>query len=153
MPGEEFDHQNFGSGGCIVQGMGLDPDVTCSKCDWSGFRNELDTLISKEMLDMSQSELLDDEGEVIYYWDVTDVGVHFEIETYGIPGSEFSMDTEVQFTVPESEFVKIYELFKLDPADGIASAIQEISDTGRGLELWDALEHEIKVIDKSVWMS
>lgn len=153
MPGRDFDHRNFALGGCVMWGGGLDPDVACSKCDWSGFRNELDTLISKEMLDMSQGELFDDEGEVLYYWDVTDVGVHFEIETYAIPGSEISMDTEVQFTVAESEFGKIYELFKLDPADGIASAIQKISDSGRGLELWDAFEEKIKVIDKSVWMS
>lgn len=153
MPEENFDYLHFASGGCIMQGGGLDPDVQCRECEWNGFRNELDSLLSKELLDMSQRELLDDEGEVIYYWDVADVGVHFEIEIFGDPGSEFSMDSELQFTVPKSEFPKIYAMFEIDPVNEIDDAIQEISDSGRGLELSQAFEDSIQVMDKFVWMN
>jgi hypothetical protein len=153
MPGEDFDHLHFASGGCIMEGRGMDHDVTCRKCDWSGHRNELDSLISKEMLDMSQRELLDEDGELIYYWDLTDVGLHFEIELYGTPGDAFSMDSEVQFTVPESEFAKIYKMFEIDVSTDIGDAIQEISDSGRGTQLWESLEGAINVVDKNVWMS
>lgn len=100
-----------------------------------------------------QRELLDDEGKVIYYWDVTDKGVHFEMETHGIAGLDFDMSTEVQFTVPGSEFGKIYELFEIDPSTDIADAIQEISNSGRGLQLWEAFEDTIQVVDKHVWLS
>lgn len=153
MPGEEFDHQHFASGGCIMQGLGLDPDVQCRICDWIGFRNQLDSLLSKESLDMSQRELLDHEGNLLYYWDVTDGGVHFEIETFATPGSQFSTDSEVQFTVPESEFPKIYAMFKIDPATDIGDAIQEISDSGQGLDLSEAFEDSIEVRNKFVWIS
>jgi ATP phosphoribosyltransferase len=55
--------------------------------------------------------------------------------------------------VPGSEFGKIYELFEIDPSTDIADAIQEISDSGRGLQLWEAFEDTIQVVDKHVWMS
>ncbi len=34
---ETFDFEKFAVGGCLVSGM--DPDVNCRECDWTGFRD------------------------------------------------------------------------------------------------------------------
>jgi len=40
MPGLDFDHYKFISGGCVVTMH--DPDIGCSNCDWCGFRKDLE---------------------------------------------------------------------------------------------------------------
>lgn len=102
---------------------------------------------------MKQQELLNEEHEVLYFWDITEQGVHFEYESVGRPGSAFSMDTEIQFTMPISEFHKVYEMFGIDTSLDIAQAILAISGSGRGEAFYDALGTEIEVIDKFVWMN
>lgn len=151
MPEPEFDHGNFISGGCVLQGGGLDPDVGCVSCEWTGFRNGLDDLVEWRLDDMKQQELLNEEYEVLYYWDVVEKGVHFEYESFG--GSDGSMDVETQFIMPTSEFHKVYEMFDVDLSLDIAQAIHQISSSGRGEEFSDALGVEIVVVDKFVWMS
>lgn len=37
---ETFDFEKYEVGGCIVNGFGIDPDIACRECGWSGFRNE-----------------------------------------------------------------------------------------------------------------
>jgi len=151
MPEAEFDYTHFQSGGCVIQGGGLDPDVGCALCEWSGFRNDLDDLVGWRLDDMKQQELLGEAYEVLYYWDVVEKGVHFEYESYAGSGGE--MDVETQFIMPISEFHKVYELFDIDIALDIAEAIHLISDSQRGEELYDALGTDIAVVDKFVWMN
>jgi hypothetical protein len=151
MPGEDFDHRRYASGGCVMEGD--DPDVRCGNCMWEGFRNQLDGLFEEMLMPMKQNELLSEEGEVLYYWDVTDKGVHFEFESSGVPGTAFSMDMEVQFVMPESEYLKMKEMFGLDPDLEIGAALDEISGTEFAEELCDDLNSTIKVVDKFVWMN
>jgi hypothetical protein len=150
MPEPEFDYLHFLSGGCVLQGQGLDPDVGCVFCEWVGFRNGLDDLVGWRLADMKQEELLNKEFEVLYYWDLVEKGVHFEYESYA--GTAGGMDVETQFIMPTSEFHKVYEIFDIDTALDIAQAIHLISSSERGEELYDALGTEIDVIDKFVWM-
>ena len=150
MPESEFDYTHFQSGGCVLQGPGLDPDVGCARCGWSGFRNDLDDQVEWR-LDMTQQELLNEEYEVLYYWDVVEKGVHFEYESYA--GADGGMDVETQFIMPVSEFPKVYELFDIDIALDISEAIHLISDSQRGEELYDALGTEIGLVDNFVFMN
>jgi hypothetical protein len=151
MPESEFDYTHFQSGGCVIQGGGLDPDVGCARCGWSGFRNDLDDLVEWRLDDMKQQELLGEDYGVLYYWDVVEKGVHFEFESYA--GDDGGMDVETQFIMPTSEFHKVYELFDIDTSLDIAEAIQLISDSQRGEELYDALGTEIGLVDKFVFMN
>jgi len=150
MPESEFDYTHFQSGGCVLQGPGLDPDVGCASCGWSGFRNDLDDQVEWR-LDMTQQELLGEDYGVLYYWDVVEKGVHFEYESYA--GADGGMDVETQFIMPVSEFHKVYQLFDIDASLDIAEAIQLISDSQRGEELYDALGTEIGLVDKFVFMN
>ena len=151
MPESEFDYTHFQSGGCVLEGPGLDPDVGCASCGWRGFRNNLDDLVEQRLDDMKQQELLNEEYEVLYYWDVVEKGVHFEYESFA--GSDGGMDVETQFIMPTSEFHKVYELFDIDASLDIAEAIHKISNSQRGEQLYDALGIEIEVIDKFVSMN
>ena len=153
MPEPEFDYPHFLSGGCVLQGRGMDPDVGCTSCGWTGFRNDLDDLMNGWLneLDKKQQELLDEEYGVLYYWDEVEKGVHFEFESYA--SGDGGMDVETQFIMPTSEFHKVYELFDIDPSLGISQAINLISESQRGEELADALGTEIGLVDKFVWMS
>jgi hypothetical protein len=151
MPGDDFDYRRFASGGCIVSGE--DPDVTCRKCMWEGFRNQLDSLFEETLMPMKQNVLLSEEGIELYYWDVSERGIHFEFESSGVPGTAFSMDMEVQFVVPESEFLNLKQLFGIAADVDIEDAINEISGTERAEELCDAFNSTIKVVDRSVWMN
>lgn len=38
---ETFDFEKYAVGGCCVSPDGIDPDVACKACGWSGFRDEL----------------------------------------------------------------------------------------------------------------
>jgi hypothetical protein len=151
MPGENFDHRRFASGGCVLNGN--DPDVQCNECMWEGFRNQLDSLFEEMLLPVKQNELLNEEGEVLYYWDITEKGVHFEFESSGVPGTAFSMDMEIQFVMPESEFPKINVMFGIAADVEIEDAINEISGTEFAEELCDAFNSSIKVVDRFVWMN
>jgi hypothetical protein len=39
---ETFDFEKYAVGGCCVSPGGIDPDVNCRACDWSGFRDALE---------------------------------------------------------------------------------------------------------------
>jgi len=151
MPGQDFDFRRYASGGCVFEGD--DPDVTCRKCAWEGFRNNLDDLFEEDELGMKQNVLLNEEGLELYYWDVSEKGVHFEFESSGVPGTAFSMDMEVQFVLPESEYSVVKEMFGIAADVDIEDAINEISGTEFAEELCDAFNSTIKVIDRHVWMN
>jgi hypothetical protein len=43
MPDPEFfDFEKYAVGGCCIFGDGLDPDIRCRACEWSGFRDKLE---------------------------------------------------------------------------------------------------------------
>jgi hypothetical protein len=151
MPGQDFDFRRYASGGCVFEGD--DPDVTCRKCAWEGFRNNLDDLFEEDVLGMKQNVLVNEEGMELYYWDVSEKGVHFEFESSGVPGTAFSMDMEVQFVLPESEYQTVKEMFGIAADVDIEDAINKISGTEFAEELCDAFNSTIKVIDRHVWMN
>ncbi len=151
MPDENFDFRRFASGGCVMNGD--DPDVQCKECLWEGFRNQLDSLFEEMLMPVKQNELLSEDGEVLYYWDVTEKGIHFEFESSGVPGSAFSMDMEVQFVMPESEYPTMKAMFGIEADVDIEDALNEISGTEFAEEFCDALNSTIKVVDKFVWMN
>jgi hypothetical protein len=151
MPGEDFDHRRFASGGCVMNGD--DPGVQCSVCMWEGFRNQLDSLFEEMLMPVKQNELLNEEGEVLYYWDVTENGVLFEFESSGVPGTAFSMDVEVQFVMPESEYLKVKEMFRIAADVEIEDVLEQVSGTEFAEEFRDALNSTIKVVDRFVWMN
>jgi hypothetical protein len=62
------------------------------------------------------------------------------------------MDMEVQFVMPESEYLKMKEMFGIESDVDIEDAINEISGTEFAEELCDALNSTIKVVDRFVWM-
>ena len=39
---ETFDFEKYAVGGCCIFGDGLDPDIRCRACEWSGFRDKLE---------------------------------------------------------------------------------------------------------------
>lgn len=84
---------------------------------------------------------------------MTDAGVHFEFESSGVPGTAFSMDMEIQFVVPESEYGNLKELFDIADDVDIEDAIEQLSGSERAEEFCDALNTTIKVVDRLVWMS
>ena len=151
MPGSDFDFRRFASGGCIFEEES--PDVTCRKCMWEGFRNNLDNLFEEMLMPIKQNVLLSEEGMELYYWDVSEKGVHFEFESSGTPGTAFSMDMEVQFVMPESEYSVMKEMFGIEADLEIEDAINQISGTEFAEEFCDALNSTIKVVDRFVWMN
>ncbi len=38
---ESFDFERYAVGGCCVSPDGIDPDVNCRACDWTGFRDSI----------------------------------------------------------------------------------------------------------------
>jgi hypothetical protein len=67
----------------------------------------------------------------------------FEFELYA--RNENEGDYEFNHTVEPDEFPKIATMFGLNPNDPILSIVQQITDTGRGQELEEALtKQEIK---------
>ena len=39
---ETFDFEKYAVGGCCVSPDGIDPDVNCRACDWSGYRDGME---------------------------------------------------------------------------------------------------------------
>jgi hypothetical protein len=39
---DSFDFEEYAVGGCCMFGDGLDPDIQCRACEWSGFRDKLE---------------------------------------------------------------------------------------------------------------
>ena len=39
---ETFDFEKYAVGGCCVSPGGIDPDVNCRACDWSGIRDAME---------------------------------------------------------------------------------------------------------------
>ena len=39
---ETFDFEKYAVGGCCVSPKGIDPDVKCRTCDWSGYRDAME---------------------------------------------------------------------------------------------------------------
>lgn len=39
---ETFDFEKYAVGGCCVSPDGIDPDIRCRECEWSGFRDKLE---------------------------------------------------------------------------------------------------------------
>ena len=38
---ESFDFEKYAVGGCCIRPDGINPDVNCRVCDWSGFRDSI----------------------------------------------------------------------------------------------------------------
>ena len=93
---------------------------------------------------MAQISIIGIEGKPVLYTSLTSEGkLFFEFEIYA--RNENEGDYEFSHTVEPDEFPKIAARFGLNPNDPILSIVQQITDTGRGQELEEALtKQEIK---------
>ena len=93
---------------------------------------------------MAQISIIGDEGKPVLYASLTNEGnLFFEFELYA--RNENEGDYEFNHTVEPDEFLKIAARFGLNPNDPILRIVQQITDTGRGQELEEALtKQEIK---------
>lgn len=39
---ETFDFEKYAVGGCCMSPDGIDPDIKCGRCDWSGYRDAME---------------------------------------------------------------------------------------------------------------
>jgi len=101
---------------------------------------------------MTQQHIIRDaSGVPIYYWHVIASGIRFEFEYFAEPNTIFDEDLEVKFTMPASEFTKIYKKFGIDPKVPMPELIQYLSDTGKGEELVEELLGNIEQTDRFSW--
>ena len=93
---------------------------------------------------MAQISIIGIEGKPVLYASLTSEGkLFFEFELYA--RNENEGDYEFNHTVEPDEFPKIATMFGLNPNAPILSIVQQITDTGRGQELEEALTtNEIK---------
>lgn len=92
---------------------------------------------------MKQIRIVDGDGKTIRYAYLEHESLKFEFEFYA--PHEDEGDYEIIQTVAPAEFKFIATMFGLNPMQDILSLVQEISDSGRGRELIDALNSkEIK---------
>lgn len=92
-------------------------------------------------------------GRVLYYWTIEDDGVHFTYETRASDDSPLAMDVETKFTMPTSDYQRLYAEFGIEPSVSIREALEEITNSGRGRKLDDAFGNSIAIVDKFVWMN
>ena len=93
---------------------------------------------------MAQISIIGIEGKPVLYASLNSEGkLFFEFELYA--RNENEGDYEFNHTVEPDEFPKIATMFGLNPNAPILSIVQQITDTGRGQELEEALTtNEIK---------
>jgi hypothetical protein len=92
---------------------------------------------------MKQIRIVDEDGKPIRYAYLEQENLKFKFEFYAQDESEG--DYEIIQTVAPKEFEFIATMFGLDPTQDILSLVQEISDSGRGGDLINALNSkEIK---------
>ena len=100
---------------------------------------------------MSEGVLKNAEGDPIYYWNTVENGIQFQFEYYERFKGEG--DFESIFTIPHSEYHKIYAKYKIDPNVPIEVAITQISDSGRGDEFKHDLLTDFQWVDSFSWLS
>ena len=100
---------------------------------------------------MGEGVLKNAEGEPIYYWDTVENGIRFQFEYYERFNGEG--DFESIFTIPHSEYHKIYAKYKIDPSVPIEVAITQISDSGRGAKFKQDLLTGFEWVDSFSWLS
>jgi hypothetical protein len=98
-----------------------------------------------------QHTIRDANGVPIYYWREIASGINFEFEYFAELDTTFTEDLEVKFTMPTSEFIKIYKRFGIDLKVPMPELIQYLSDTGKGEELVDELLENIEQTDRFSW--
>ena len=92
---------------------------------------------------MKQIRIVDEDGKPIRYAYLEHENLKFEFEFYA--HEEGEGDYEIIQTVAPAEFEFIATMFGLNPMQDILSIVQEISDSGRGGDLINALNSkEIK---------
>jgi hypothetical protein len=92
---------------------------------------------------MKQIRIVDEDGKPIRYAYLEQEDLKFEFEFYAQDENEG--DYEIIQTVAPAEFESIANMFGLQTTEDILSLVQEISDSGRGGDLVNALNSkEIK---------
>lgn len=100
---------------------------------------------------MSEGVLRNAEGDSIYNWNTVENGIQFQFEYY--EGFKGEGDFESIFTIPHSEYHKLYSKYKIDPSVPIEVAINQISGSGRGDEFKDDLLTGLEWVDSFSWLS
>ena len=85
---------------------------------------------------MRQIRVVDEDGQPIRYAYLEHDNLKFEFEYYA---TDSSLGYELIQTVVPEDFASIAAMFGADPTDDILTIVQEISDSGRGGDLVNAL--------------
>ena len=97
---------------------------------------------------MTQISIIGTHGEPVLYANLTPDGkLVFEFEYYR--NEQFDFDYEFKHTVDSKDFASIAIKFGLPQEQPILSIIQQVTDSGRGQELEQALT--LKEIENELW--
>ena len=100
---------------------------------------------------MSQLEILGNDGKAVLYASRGGENVKLEFEYYGrSPGES---DLEVIYTIWSSQYDFIREKYSASEAQDIMKMLQFISDTGRGEEFRNDLRSGVIKSERFSWMS
>ena len=91
------------------------------------------------------------DGKPIRYASLDGQNLKLQFEYYARNPNEG--DYEVIQTVSSEDFASIASKFDLDPVNDILAIVQEISDSGRGEELVDALNNKEIKCEIFTWLS
>lgn len=100
---------------------------------------------------MNQVTIVGNRGQEILYASLSNGDLSLQFEYFATEQNPH--DYEFIFTVKQSEFSLIAQLFGLDENADILSNIQKISDAGRGQEFKEALNDEKIPRDLFTWLS
>jgi hypothetical protein len=100
---------------------------------------------------MRQIRIVDNDGKPIRYAYLDHDNLKFEFGYYA--QDDYEGDYEVIQTVNPEDFGSISTMFGFDSHDDILSIVQQISDSGRGEDLIDALDGMIIKNENVNWRS
>ena len=100
---------------------------------------------------MAQIPIIGSEGKPILYAYLGEGKLHFQFEYYA--SGENGMDYEFIHSVEPADYPAIAVKFGLDPRTEILSVVQQVTDTGRGEELHQALTDKVIPNELFTWMS
>ena len=100
---------------------------------------------------MEQIPIIGSEGKPILYAYLDEGKLHFQFEYYG--SGENGMDYEFIHSVEPADYPAIAIKFGLDSTAEILSIVQQMTDTGRGAELHQALTDKVIPNELFTWMT
>lgn len=100
---------------------------------------------------MKQIRIVDNDGKPIRYAYLDHENLKFEFENYA--KDDYEGDYEVLQTVAPADYASIATMFGFDTHEDILTVIQQISDSGRGEDLINALDGKTIKNENANWRS